>query len=49
MGTSGARVDQAGGRAGAKTLRQEQLDMFMERGGAVGSWSAVSRGREAED
>ena len=33
LGTSGARVDQAEGTASAKTPRQEQLDVFMDRGG----------------
>ena len=37
MGISGARVDQAEGMASAKTPRQEQLDVFTDRGGGKGA------------
>lgn len=37
VGISETRVDQAEGMASAKTLRQEQLDVFTDHGGGKGA------------
>ena len=47
-GISGARVGQVEGTASAKTLRQEQLDIFMEHGGGQGSQAGAGEGKRWE-